>query len=159
MRLTRAALWLEGADVAVMFAGAVTDKAVFIDAGPWGRLVPAVLDEVFAARTYLEIIVMVSTELGGLETSSPATHVIEDGKVRFDTAFMGVPGNIGGIVGQTLRPDAKVCLRPVDQNALRCHLSWAEGRGVSDIYCCQVLAQSQVCSASIEWHKWAARTY
>lgn len=114
MRLTRAALWLEGADVAVMFAGAVTDKAVFIDAGPWGRLVPAVLDEVFAARTYLEIIVMVVTELGGLETSSPATHVIEDGKVRFDTTFMGVPGNIGRIVDQTLRPDAKACLRPVD---------------------------------------------
>ena len=94
-----------------------------------GRIVPAVLDEVFAARTYVEIIVMVVAELGAWETSSPSTHVIEDGNVRFDTTLMDEPGNIGGIAiagigSQTLRPDAKAFLRPVDHNSLRCHLSW-----------------------------------
>jgi hypothetical protein len=121
-----------------MFTGAVADEAVLIDAGPWGRIVPAVLDEIFATRTYVEILVMVVAELGALETSSPATHVIENGNVRFDTALMDELGDIGGIAiagigGQTLRPDAKALLRPVDHNSLRCHLSWADGRGGFDI--------------------------
>jgi len=81
---------------------------------------------------------MVVAELGAWETSSPSTHVIEDGNVWFDTTLMDESGNVGGIAiagigGQTLRPDAKAFLRPVDHNSLRCHLSWADGRGGFDI--------------------------
>jgi len=72
---------------------------------------------------------MVVAELGAWETSSPSTHVIEDGNVWFDTTLMDESGNVGGIAiagigGQTLRPDAKAFLRPVDHNSLRRHLSW-----------------------------------
>ncbi len=80
-----------------MLTGAVAHEAILIDVGPWAGIVPAVLDEVLAAGTDIEIIPVVIAERGALEAVSPAACMVEDGDMRLDAALMDKPGKISRI--------------------------------------------------------------
>ena len=88
---------LEGAGLAVMLTGAVAHETILIDAGPWADIVPAMLDEVLAAGTDIEIVPVVIAERGVLEAAGPAACMVEDGDMRLNAALMDEPGKISRI--------------------------------------------------------------
>ena len=88
---------LEDAGLAVVLTGAVAHEAVLIDAGPRAGIVPAVLDEVLATGTDIEIFPVVIAEHGALEAIGPAACMVEDGDMRLDAALMDEPGKISRI--------------------------------------------------------------
>ena len=67
-----------------MFAGAIADKPVLIDVAPQRRKVPAAREQLLAAGTYIEIMLVIVAEFVASETSGPAPRVIENRDVRFD---------------------------------------------------------------------------
>ena len=117
-----------------MFTGAVANEPVLIDVRRWDRIVLAAREQLFAAGTYIKIILMVVAELSALVASSPAAPMIENGNMRFDATLMDKPGDVGGIAltsigGEAPWPNAKALLRPIDHRSLRRHLGGANGGG------------------------------
>ena len=65
-----------------MLTGAVAHETILIDAGPWADIVPAMLDEVLAAGTDIEIVPVVIAERGALEAVGPAACMVEEARCR-----------------------------------------------------------------------------
>src|SRR3954454_1297830 len=134
----RTADGLQAAVVAVQLAGAIAQEAPVIDAVPGRGEVAAILPELLAPRTGVEVASVIVGEVGPLEGAVAALGLIEDRDVRLDPALMHQPAQhlgrtVGGVGGQPLRVEVEAVVGALDHRTCRADLGLADGAARLDI--------------------------
>lgn len=114
------------AALAVLLTGAISDRAILIDAGP--RLAEVAIGpaQPIAAWAEVTVVLRIVDEVGALEAAIVAGGLVEHRDVPLDTFFVDRPsqvrrGAIGGVRNEPLGPDVEALLRSLDHSALSGH--------------------------------------